>query len=87
MVPLTETHRQIFKNTTQDAYVLSEISKTVFKVFLAQISKKLQIWLINGVCRNTKNGVNPPKTAKLFKIHGQDAYVLSEISKTVLCFF
>ena len=35
-----------FQINTQDAYVLSEISKTVFKIFLAQISKKLQIWFL-----------------------------------------
>ena len=37
---------KIVLNTRQDAYVLSEISKSAIKIFLAQISMKLQIWLI-----------------------------------------
>ena len=68
----------------QDGYVLSEISKTVFRIFLAQISSKLHF---NGVETAQNGGVNPPKMAKLFKIHKQDAYVLSEISKTVFKIF
>ena len=43
---------KLFSIHRQDAYVLSEISKTVFKIFLAQILSKLQF-----------NGVGQPKMA------------------------
>ena len=43
--------------------------------------------MVHLTVSDRQNGVNPPKTAKLFKIHTQDAYVLSEISKTVFEIF
>ena len=91
MVNLTVLDRQngvnppktakFFKIHTQDAYVLPEISKTVFKIFSSNINEVTD--LVPLTVSDRQNGVNPPKTAKLFKIHTQDAYVLSEISKTV----
>ena len=62
MVPLMEAHRQIFKNTTQDAYDLSEISKTVLKIFLAQISTKLQFGSFNG---NTETNIQKHYTGRI----------------------
>ena len=55
---------EMFNLHKQDAYVLSEISKTVFKFFLAQISSQLQSWFLQR-CGTTKHGMGPPKTVEI----------------------
>ena len=61
---------------------MSEISKTVFKIFLAQISRKLELVHLTVSDRQKRR-----EPAEMFKINKQDAYVLSEISKTVFKIF
>ena len=50
---------KIVQNYSQNAYVWPAISKTVFKIFLAQILRKLQIYGVNGgLAGAAKNGGN-----------------------------
>ena len=64
MVPLMETHRQIFNNTTQDASVLSEISKTVFKVFSSSNIKEVTD-LINLTVSEHQKRREPAENGKI----------------------
>ena len=59
-----ETHRQIFNNTTQDAYVLSEISKTVFKVFSSSNIKEVTD-LINLMVSEHQKQREPTENGKI----------------------
>ena len=67
----------------QIGYVWSAISKTVFKIFLVQKSRK--IWIFQYLL--AENGVGRQKTAKPLMKHGQFGYVWSAISKTVFKIF
>ena len=62
--------------------LLWKISKTVWKIFLSQILKKIQIW--PGIA---ENGVGQPKMARTLMKHSQIGYVWSAISKTVFKIF
>ena len=73
-----QKRQKLFKIHRQNAYIWSEIYKTVFKIFLTQILRKLQIHGVNGDGRQEWR-----KRQKSFKIHSYNAYVWSEISKTV----
>ena len=68
-----------FMKHSQFGYVWSAISKTVFKFFLDQKSRK--IWIFQYLM--AENGVGRPKTAKPLMNHGQIGYVWRAISKTV----
>ena len=73
----------------QIGYVWSVISKTVFKIFLAQILRKLQIWLLQR-CGTAENGVWRPKNGKTVKPlikYGKIGYIWNEISRTIFEIF
>ena len=55
---------EMFKIHKQDAYVLSEISKTAFKIFSSSNIKEVTD-LVNLTVSYRQNGVNPPKTEKI----------------------
>ena len=43
-----QKRQKLFKIHSYNAYIWSAISKTVFKIFLAQILRKLQVYGVNG---------------------------------------
>ena len=92
MVPLTVSDRQkrrepaeMFILHKQDRYLFLRFPKLSLNFSSSNIEEVTE--LVHLTVLDRQNGVNPPKTAKLFKINIQDACVLSEISETVFKIF
>ena len=70
-----QKRQKLFKIHSYNAYVWSGISKTVFKIFLAQILRKFQIYCIIGGGRQewqetAKNGKNCSKLTAIMLTFG-----------------